>query len=236
MVEKTIAHYQILDELGAGGMGVVYRARDTRLDREAAIKALPEDLAEDSERLARFEREAKLLASLNNPHIATVYGLEEVGGRRFLAMELVEGQSLAERLDKGPIPVKQALGLARQIAEGLEAAHKAGVIHRDVKPGNIMIDNEGKAKVLDFGLAKALRTDVGEADSSLSPTLTQPMTQAGRILGTPVYMSPEQAEGKEASRQSDIWAFGCVLYEILTPKRSPTGARYRRGLRCRSGP
>jgi serine/threonine protein kinase len=159
MVEKTIAHYEVLDEIGAGGMGVVYRARDTRLDREAAIKALPEELAEDSERLARFEREAKLLASLNNPYIATVYGLEEVEGRRFLAMELVEGENLAERLSKGPIPVQKALGLARQIAEALEAAHESEVIHRDVKPGNIMIGEDGKAKVLDFGLAKALQTD-----------------------------------------------------------------------------
>jgi len=223
MVEKTIAHYEVLDEIGAGGMGVVYRARDTRLDRMVAIKALPEELAEDPERLARFEREAKLLASLKNPYIATVYGLEEVEGRRFLAMELVEGKTLAVRLSKNPIPVREALELARQIAEALEAAHEADIIHRDVKPGNIMIGKDGKAKVLDFGLAKALRTDVKEVDPSLSPTLTQPMTQAGHILGTPVYMSPEQAEGKEAGKQSDIWAFGCVLYEMLTGKRAFAG-------------
>jgi serine/threonine protein kinase/Tol biopolymer transport system component len=203
--------------------GVVYRARDTRLDREAAIKALPEELAEDSERLTRFEREAKLLASLNNPHIATVYGLEEVEGRRFLAMELVEGENLAERLAKGPIPVQRALELAQQIAEALEAAHESGVVHRDVKPGNIMIGEHGKAKVLDFGLATELQTNVPGAGMSLSPTLPQPMTLAGQILGTPVYMSPEQAKGKEASRQSDIWAFGCVLYEMLTGKRAFQG-------------
>jgi Tol biopolymer transport system component/tRNA A-37 threonylcarbamoyl transferase component Bud32 len=223
MVERSIAHYQILDEIGRGGMGIVYKARDTRLDRDAAIKALPEDLAEDPERLARFEREAKLLASLNNPHIATLYGLEEVEGRRFLAMELVEGENLAERISKGPIPVQKAMELAHQIAEALEAAHEAGVIHRDVKPGNIMIGEDGKAKVLDFGLAKDLQTNVSETGLSLSPTLPQPMTQSGQILGTPVYMSPEQAEGKEASRQSDIWAFGCVLYEMLAGKRAFPG-------------
>ena len=223
MVERRIAHYEVLDELGAGGMGVVYKAWDTRLEREAAIKALPEALAEDPERLARFEREARLLAGLKNPSIATVYGLEEVEGRRFLALELVEGESLADRLSRGALPVPEAVELARQIAEALEAAHKAGVIHRDVKPGNIMIDTDGKAKVLDFGLAKTLTTEESEIDPSLSPTLSQPMTQAGQVLGTPVYMSPEQAAGKAASRQSDIWAFGCVLYEMLTAKRAFPG-------------
>ncbi len=223
MVGKTIAHYEVFDEIGAGGMGVVYRARDTRLDRPAAIKALPEELAEDSERLARFEREAKLLASLKNPHIATVYGLEEVEDRRFLAMELVEGTTLAEKLSKGPIPVEEALELARQIAEALVAAHEADVIHRDLKPGNIMIGPNGEAKVLDFGLAKAVRKNVPAGDMETSPTLTQPMTRAGLILGTPVYMSPEQAEGQEAGKQSDIWAFGCVLYEMLAGKRAFQG-------------
>jgi len=203
-------------------MGVVYRARDTRLDRDAAIKALPEEVAENSARLARFEREAKLLASLKNPHIATIYGLEQAEGQRFLAMELVEGVTLAERLSKGPIPVREALELARQIAEALEVAHVADVIHRDVKPGNIMIGKDGKAKVLDFGLAKALRAGVQETDS-LSPTLTQSMTQAGQILGTPVYMSPEQTRGEEAGKQTDIWSFGCVLFEMLSGKRAFPG-------------
>jgi serine/threonine-protein kinase len=219
MVEKTIAHYEVLDEIGAGGMGVVYRAWDTRLERKAAIKALPEELAEDPERLARLEREAKLLAGLKSPYIATVYGLEAVEGRRFLAMELVEGEALAESLSKGPLPVRKALELARQIAEALEEAHVADVIHRDIKPGNIMIGEDGNAKVLDFGLAKALKAEIQEVDASLSPTLTQPMTHAGWLLGTPVYMSPEQATGSEAGKQSDIWAFGCVLYEMLTGER-----------------
>ena len=223
MVGKRIAHYEVLEEVGGGGMGVVYKAHDTRLERNAAIKALPEELAEDPERLARFEREAKLLASLKNPHIATVYGLEEVEGRRFLAMELVEGSSLAERLAQGPIAVEEALELARQIAEALEAAHDAAVLHRDVKPGNIMIDKDGRAKVLDFGLAKDLRDDTTQEDLSVSPTLSRPMTQAGQILGTPVYMSPEQIAGAEAGKQSDIWAFGCVLYEVLTGKRAFPG-------------
>lgn len=222
MAEKRIAHYELLDEIGKGGMGIVYKARDTRLERQAAIKALPEELAEDSERLARFEREAQLLASLNNSYIATVYGLEEVEGRRFLAMELVEGESLAERLSKGAIPVRKALELARQIAEALEVAHKADVVHRDVKPANIMIDQDGKAKVLDFGLAKTHRPDTREADPGLSPTLTQPLTRAGYVLGTPVYMSPEQAAGEEAGKQSDIWSFGCVLFEMLAGKRACT--------------
>jgi len=219
MVGKTIAHYEVLDEIGAGGMGVVYKAWDKRLERQAAIKALPEELAEDADRLARFEREAKLLAGLKNPHIATVYGFEEVEGRRFLAMELVEGKTLAERLAQGPLAVREGLELARQVAEALEEAHAADVIHRDVKPGNIMIGADGKAKVLDFGLAKTLRTSTSEADPGLSPTLTQPMTRTGHVLGTPVYMSPEQVAGKEAGKQSDIWAFGCVLYEMLTGKR-----------------
>ena len=225
MVGKTIAHYEVLEEVGAGGMGVVYRARDTRLDREAAIKALPEELADDAERLARFEREARLLASLKNPYIATVYGLEEVEGRRFLAMELVEGKTLAEKLEQGPIPIREALVLARQIAEALEAAHEAGVIHRDVKPGNIMLGEDGKVKVLDFGLAKNLRPDAPEIDHNLSPTLTQSMTRAGSVLGTPIYMSPEQAAGGEVGKQSDIWAFGSVLYEMLTGELAFPGGR-----------
>ena len=213
---RTLGHYRIVEKIGEGGMGEVYRAHDERLDRDVAIKVLPEAVAEDPQRLARFEREAKLLASLNHPNIATLYGLEEHEGRRFLVMELAEGETLAERLKKGPIPVDDALPVALQIAEGLEAAHEHGIIHRDLKPANVMLSPEGKVKILDFGLAKAWQSEGSDADLTHSPTLTGQMTAAGVLLGTAAYMSPEQARGKPLDKRADIWAFGVLLWEMLT--------------------
>ena len=196
MVGTSLAQYEILEKIGESGMGEVYRARDTRLGREVAIKVLPKSFAQDAERLARFEREAKLLAALNHANIATLYGFEEEDGTRFLAMELVEGETLAERIARGGIPIDEALSWLRQIASALEAAHDKGIIHRDLKPANIKITPEGQIKVLDFGLAKAFNGDDGvDAVSSMSPTLTKG-TALGAILGTAAYMSPEQAKGK----------------------------------------
>jgi serine/threonine protein kinase len=206
--------YDILSPLGAGGFGEVYKARDTRLDRTVAIKVLPETLAADSDRIARFEREAKTLAALNQPHIAQIYGLEESNGVRALVMELVDGPTLADRIAQGPIPLDEALPIAKQIAEALEAAHEQGIIHRDLKPANIAFTSSGQVKVLDFGLAKALDPVVG-SDLSDSPTLTLAATQAGVVLGTAAYMAPEQARGKSVDKRADIWAFGCVLYEMF---------------------
>src|ERR1043166_1598201 len=210
--------YEVVSAIGAGGMGEVYRARDTRLGRDVAIKVLPDSFASDPDRLARFEREAQLLASLNHPNIATIHGLEE----RALVMELVEGPTLADRIAEGPIAVDEALPIASQIAEALEAAHERGVIHRDLKPANIKLTPNGQVKVLDFGLAKLTEPGLGVRgsgfDGSLSPTLSVQATMAGVILGTAAYMSPEQARGKAVDRRADIWAFGCVLYEMLTGK------------------
>ena len=203
-------------------MGVVYLGRDTRLDRRVAIKVLPEALAGDPERLARFEREARLLASLNHPNIAGIYGLEEAEGRRFLALEYVEGDTLAQRLARGALPVEEALEVCRQIAAALEAAHENGVIHRDLKPGNIKLAPGGEVKVLDFGLAKGGTGASGsspDADLSASPTMTYAATGVGVILGTAAYMSPEQARGRSLDRRTDIWSFGCVLYECLTGRQ-----------------
>ena len=200
-------------------MGEVYRAEDTNLSRDVAIKVLPEQFTKDPQRLARFEREAKLLASLNHPNIAAIYGFEEADGVRFLAMELVPGETLAERIAKGPVPVEEALEICRQIAEGVEAAHEKGVIHRDLKPANVKVTPEGKVKILDFGLAKAFEGEAPVGDISQSPTLTEEMTRAGVILGTAAYMSPEQARGKPVDKRADIFAFGAVLYELLTGKR-----------------
>ncbi len=197
-------------------MGEVWRARDSKLGREVAIKTLPEEFAQDEERLARFEREAKLLASLNHPNIATIHGLEEDNDTRFLVLELVEGDTLADRLKHGAIPVEESLKLALQIAEALEAAHKKGVIHRDLKPANIKVTPDGKVKVLDFGLAKAFAGDGSEANVSQSPTLSMAATQQGVILGTAAYLSPEQARGEATDKRADIWAFGIVLFEMLT--------------------
>ena len=194
----------------------MYRAEDTTLKREVAIKVLPERFTQDTERLARFEREAQVLASLNHQNIAAIHSFEHSDGVHFLAMELVEGETLAQRVAKGPLPVEEALEVSRQLAEGLEAAHESGVIHRDLKPANINITPEGKVKILDFGLAKALEGEIPAADISQSPTRTGEMTSAGVILGTAAYMSPEQARGKPVDKRTDIWAFGCVLYEMLT--------------------
>ncbi len=217
---QSLSFYEILGPLGAGGMGEVYRAKDTRLDREVAIKVLPEELADDEERLRRFEREAKTLASLNHPNVAGIHGVDQDGDVYFLALELVPGEDLAARLSKGPLDVDEALDVCRQIAEGLEAAHEAGVVHRDLKPANVRITPDGVVKVLDFGLAKPVRpktsddgTQTAEADSFL-------MTETGMVLGTPTYMSPEQARGKPVDRRTDIWAFGCVLFECLTGERA----------------
>ena len=214
--------YEIVCAIGAGGMGEVYRAVDTNLGRQVAIKVLPDAFANDPERLARFEREAKTLASLNHSNIAQIYGLEKAGDIRALVMELVEGPTLADRIAQGPIPVDEALRIARQIAEALEAAHEQGIIHRDLKPANIKVRPDGTVKVLDFGLAKALEPISARVDATASPTITSPamMTGVGMLLGTAAYMSPEQARGKPVDRRSDIWAFGCVLYEMLTGKRA----------------
>ncbi|MDA2924712.1 serine/threonine-protein kinase, partial [Acidobacteria bacterium AH-259-L09] len=219
MIGKTISHYKILEKLGEGGMGEVYRAEDTSLGREVAIKVLPDLFAHDPQRLARFEREAKLLASLNHPNIAAIYSFEHADGLHFLVLELVEGETLAERLTTGPVPVEEALQVCRQIAEGVEAAHEKGVIHRDLKPANVKITPQGKVKVLDFGLAKALEGEAPPADISHSPTLTEEMTRSGVILGTAAYMSPEQARGKTVDKRADMWAFGCVLYECLVGRQ-----------------
>jgi len=223
MIGKTLSHYKVIEKIGQGGMGEVYRAEDTNLSREVAIKVLPEQFTKDPQRLARFEREAKLLASLNHPNIAAIYGLEEADGVRFLSMELVPGETLAEKVAKGPVPVKETLEVCRQIAEGVEAAHEKGVIHRDLKPANVKVTPEGKVKILDFGLAKAFEAETPVTDISQSPTLTEEMTRAGVILGTAAYMSPEQARGKPVDKRADIFAFGSMLFELLTGNRAFEG-------------
>jgi eukaryotic-like serine/threonine-protein kinase len=217
--------YQVTAQLGVGGMGEVYRATDTKLKRQVAIKILPSSLGADLDRLARFQREAEVLASLNHPNIAAIYGLEDADGQKALVMELVEGEDLAQRIARGAIPLVEALPIATQIAEALEAAHEQGIIHRDLKPGNIKVREDGTVKVLDFGLAKAMEPTVGSFPSvSHSPTITTPaMTQAGMILGTAAYMAPEQAKGRTADKRSDVWSFGCVLYEMLTGRRAFEG-------------
>ena len=206
-------------------MGEVYRATDTNLARQVAIKVLPAAVAADAERLARFDREAKTLAALNHPNIATIYGLEKSAGGIALVMELVEGPTLADRIGRGPMPIDEALPIAKQIAEALEAAHEQGIIHRDLKPANITVRSDGTVKVLDFGLAKALDpAGARSPETANSPTITSPaMTAMGVILGTAGYMSPEQARGKPVDRRADVWAFGCVLYEMLTGRRVFTG-------------
>jgi Tol biopolymer transport system component len=212
--------YEIVALLGTGGMGRVYRARDTKLGRDVALKVLPDSLAHDVERLARFEREAHVLAALNHPHIAHIHGFEDSTDMPALVMELVEGSTLAERIAQGPIPVQEALPIARQIAEALEAAHGQGIIHRDLKPANIKVRDDGTVKVLDFGLAKAFDPSASSgAGATMSPTLSIHGTEAGIILGTAAYMAPEQARGKGVDTRADIWAFGVVLYEMLTGRR-----------------
>ncbi len=217
----SIGPYQISGVLGAGGMGEVYRARDSRLKRDVAIKVLPASFADDPNRVIRLQREAEILASLNHPNIAQIYGLEEAGATSALVMELVEGPTLADRLAHGPIPLDEALPIAKQIAEALEAAHEQGVIHRDLKPANIKVRADGTVKVLDFGLAKAMETTTeGMPSGSHSPTITTPaMTRIGMILGTAAYMSPEQARGARVEKRADVWAFGVILYEMLSGRR-----------------
>ena len=223
MIGKTLAHYEITSQLGKGGMGEVYRAKDQKLGRDVAIKVLPDEFAKDADRIARFQREAKLLASLNHPNIAAIYGLEESDGSHFLVLELIEGDTLADLIKRGPIPVEESLKLALQMAEALEAAHEKGVIHRDLKPANIKVTPDRKVKVLDFGLAKAFAGEQAEVNLSHSPTLSEAATMQGVILGTAAYMSPEQARGKPVDKRTDIWAFGCVLYEMLTGKAAFLG-------------
>jgi Tol biopolymer transport system component len=221
MIGETLSHYRVTAALGAGGMGEVYRATDTTLGRDVAIKVLPPEVAQDPERLGRFQREAHLLAALNHPNIAAIYGLEEADGKPFLALELVEGEDLKERLARGAIPVDEALEIAEQIAEALETAHNKGIVHRDLKPANVKLTADGKVKVLDFGLAKAWSGEAPDGSSppaalSQSPTMANTGTVAGVILGTAAYMSPEQARGKPVDRRADVWSFGVLLWEMLT--------------------
>ena len=221
----TLGPYEVVAEIGKGGMGEVYRARDTTLDRDVALKVLPQAFTSDPDRLARFEREAKVLASLNHPNIGHIYGLEEADGQKALVLELVEGPTLADRIAQGPIPIDEALPIAKQIAEALEAAHEQGVIHRDLKPANIKVRDDGTVKVLDFGLAKAFQPDASDVSQSMSPTisLTAAATQMGMVVGTAAYMAPEQAKGKVVDKRADVWAFGAVLYEMLSGKKPFVG-------------
>ena len=222
LVGQQLGSYKILSLLGAGGMGEVYQGRDTKLGRDVAIKVLPAAFIHDAERLTRFQREARMLASLSNPNIATIHGIEQSDGVHYLVMELVPGQTMAERISSGALKIEEALKIAAQMAEALEAAHEKGVIHRDLKPANVKVTPAGRVKVLDFGLAKAFAGDAG-LDLSNAPTLTAMGTEEGRILGTPAYMSPEQARGRAVDKRTDIWAFGCVLYELLTGKQAFRG-------------
>src|SRR5436853_3427847 len=223
-VGTQLGSLEITGLLGRGGMGEVYRARDLKLKREVAIKILPEEFSRDPDRVARFQREAEVLAALNHPNIAVIYDLEEVEGSRFLVLEFVEGETLAERIGRGPIPVEEALNIARNICEGLEVAHEKGITHRDLKPANIKITPDGKVKVLDFGLAKAIENaPIGTALSNSPTLLSVAATNAGVILGTAAYMAPEQAKGKAVDKRADIWAFGCVIYEMVTGKRAFKG-------------
>src|SRR5467141_1535011 len=216
---SRLGSYEVVAQIGAGGMGGVYQAHDTKLGRDVAIKVLREAFAHDFDKLARFQREAKLLASLNHPNIATIHGLEDSNGTSYLVMELVPGETLAQCIKRdGAVPVEEALTIAKQIAEALEAAHEKSIIHRDLKPANVKVTPEGKVKVLDFGLAKAFAGDTTNQDIGNSPTLSQAATMQGVILGTAAYMSPEQARGKSVDKRTDIWAFGCLLYELLTAK------------------
>ena len=221
---QKLNHYEIVEPIGKGGMGGVYRARDTKLDRDVAIKILPEAFARDKGRLERFQREARLLAQLNHENSATIHGLEEHDGHQFLIMELVGGETLAKRIANGPLSIDEGLELFLQIADGLEAAHAKGILHRDLKPANIKVAEDGKPKILDFGLAKLVEAEADRSaeGSSQSPTLTKG-TGLGVILGTAAYMSPEQARGKPVDKRMDVWAYGCCLYEALTGRRAFDG-------------
>ena len=216
-----LGSYEATARIGAGGMGEVYQARDTKLDRDVALKVLPDAFTADPDRLARFEREAKVLASLNHPNIGHIYELEEAEGTKALVLELVEGPTLADRIAEGPIPIDEALPIAKQIAEALKAAHEQGIIHRDLKPANVKVKADGTVKVLDFGLAKAFQPDASDPNVSASPTisLTAAATQMGMVIGTAAYMSPEQAKGKAVDKRADVWAFGAVLYEMVTGRK-----------------
>src|SRR5271165_2612672 len=218
-----IGIYEINSLLGVGGMGEVYRSRDAKLDRDVAIKVLPDAFAREAKRMARFQREAKVLASLNHPNIASIYGLEDSGSTHALVMELVEGPTLADRIKAGPIPISEALPIAKQMCDALEYAHERGIVHRDLKPANVKVTSDDAVKVLDFGLAKALEGDASSIDIATSPTISRMATLAGVLLGTAAYMSPEQAKAKPVDRRADIWAFGCVLYEMLTGKMAFRG-------------
>ena len=228
-VGARLGPYEITGSLGAGGMGEVYRARDTELGREVAVKVLPTAFLQDPERLARFQREAQVLASLNHPSIAAIHGLERSAGVPALVMELVEGETLADRILRGPLPLDEMVQIARQIADALEVAHDRGVVHRDLKPANVKVRPDGTVKVLDFGLAKAIEPEgagraPAAAAATISPTMISPaMTQAGFILGTAAYMAPEQAKGRDVDARADIWAFGCVVFEMLTGRRAFPG-------------
>ena len=215
--------YEVTGKLGEGAMGEVYRAHDTTLGRDVALKVLPDSFTADPDRLGRFQREAKVLASLNHPNIGGIYGLETSGDNQALVLELIEGPTLAERIADGPVPVEQTVAMIRQIAEALSAAHDAGVVHRDLKPANIKVRPDGTIKVLDFGLAKATEGGTTGAESSDSPTMTAMSSQGGAIIGTAAYMSPEQARGELVNKQADIWALGCVCYELLTGRRAFEG-------------
>jgi len=214
-----LASYEILSLIGAGGMGEVYRARDTKLNRDVAFKVLPDEFALDADRLSRFMREAQVLAALNHPNIAHIHGVEESNGIRALVLELVDGNTLADRIAHGPLSVDDALGIASQIAEALEAAHERGIIHRDLKPANIKLTADGQVKVLDFGLAKFAHS----SNQSSAPATETLATREGAIFGTPAYMSPEQARGLSVDKRADIWAFGCVLYEMLAGREAFPG-------------
>jgi len=217
-IGKQLGSHEITALLGKGGMGEVYRARDTKLKREVAIKILPEEFLRDPDRVSRFQREAEVLASLNHPNIAAIYDLEEAGGSRYLVLELVEGETLANRIQRGPIPIEEAVDIAKRICEALEAAHEKGIVHRDLKPANVKITPDGKVKVLDFGLAKAMEGSPASTMQSTSPTIMSG-SMPGVILGTAAYMSPEQARSRPVDKRADIWAFGVVLYEMLTGQR-----------------
>src|SRR5215467_13372679 len=221
-IGSQLGSYEITALLGKGGFGEVYRAKDKKLKREVAIKILPDEFSSNHDRLTRFQREAEVLASLNHPNIAAIYDLAAQGQSQFLVLELVDGETLADRIARGPIPVDEALGIAVQICEALEAAHEKGIIHRDLKPSNVKITPDGKVKVLDFGLAKAMETTVASPALSNSPTLVTG-SMGGMIVGTAAYMSPEQARGRTADQRSDIFGFGCVLYEMLSGHKAFNG-------------
>src|ERR1700676_2981934 len=216
--------YEIVAPIGAGGMGEVYKARDTRLDRSVALKVIRAELLEQDRGSLRFEREARLLASLNHPRIAAIHGFEESDGIRFLVLEYVPGPTMAERLKRGPLPVREAMLVSKQIAEALQAAHAQGIIHRDLKPANIKLSDDGQVKVLDFGLAKSIERRPAAPAADITATVTQKLTREMTVLGTAAYMSPEQACGKELDSRTDIWSFGCVMYEALTARKAFRGA------------